>query len=895
MIRFLLLTFILQLVLMPLHSQEVRLGLPVGHTGGITSAKFSPNGKFIVSSSIDNSAILWDSKLGKAIHRFDGHSNGIYTTNFSHDGSYVATASADSTAKVWEVKSGSLYKTLYGHRGEVTCVVFSNDGKSIYTSSTDNNIHIYDLETGALKKQLTGHTDEISTIAISKDNKFMVSASDDYTAKVWDLNTGSIIHSFELDLPVSDVIISPDCKSIATLTKDRSIKIWDVAFGQVIMSLDSHYDFITSVAFSHDSKFLLTSSDDRTINIWNLANGELYRTIEGHQDRVHSASFSYNSELILSSSEDGTVRVWDASNGNLLLNSYIGLVTFASFNPEGKYFLTYSENCNDITVWDTEKGNLICHLVGNTNEVNSASISPNGKEILATYQVKYSLGQNDKMTKRWNLCSGKMRNSMVDVDWGKPLFSPEGSKIISVYHTGTAIIYDALTEEIIVKNHLPEAYSDFIFNSTVLSPDGESILTGFWGNTLRIYETLSGNLELILNGHNSRVNSAAYSQDGKYIISASDDGTAKIWNESSGVILGEIKCKGQMYHAIFSPNNQRIITSSGYDGLKSWTLNGEQYLNNWTISGVQIPFIVFDQNGENLIYPLGNNAEVRSVSNGELLYTLNGHTDAVKSVEFVRDEKRAITASLDGTIIIWNLESKTPIARFIAFNEDGWLAVTNDNYYFGLKKTIEKLYWIVDNTKIYPFEQFDLKYNRPDIVLERLGYASLELIDAYYRAYQKRLKKMGFTEEQLSGEFHIPESAIENFEYMPVIEEKDIEIDLNFNDSKYKLDRYNIWINDVPVFGMTGKSLRNENTDTYKTKEHIVLNEGRNKIQVSCLNEKGAESYKETVEITYTPKTSEKHDLYFVAVSVSEYEDAQFNLKYAVKDGRDMVKLFSEN
>ncbi|MBP7077183.1 MAG: caspase family protein [Bacteroidales bacterium] len=130
---------------------------------------------------------------------------------------------------------------------------------------------------------------------------------------------------------------------------------------------------------------------------------------------------------------------------------------------------------------------------------------------------------------------------------------------------------------------------------------------------------------------------------------------------------------------------------------------------------------------------------------------------------------------------------------------------------------------------------------------------------------------------------------------MPVIDEKDIEIDLNFNDSKYKLDRYNIWINDVPVFGMTGKSLRNENTDTYKTKEHIVLNEGRNKIQVSCLNEKGAESYKETVEITYTPKTSEKHDLYFVAVSVSEYEDAQFNLKYAVKDGRDMVKLFSEN
>jgi len=178
-------------------------------------------------------------------------------------------------------------------------------------------------------------------------------------------------------------------------------------------------------------------------------------------------------------------------------------------------------------------------------------------------------------------------------------------------------------------------------------------------------------------------------------------------------------------------------------------------------------------------------------------------------------------------------------------------------------------------------------------VLERLGNPNKELILAYHQAYVKRLKKMGFEEEDLGDDFHIPESVIENFEYMPIIEEEGIEIDLNFKDSKYNLDRYNIWINDVPLFGIQGQSLKEMKTDQYSVTEKITLSKGNNKIQLSCMNEKGAESYKETVEITYEPEIETKPDLYIVAVSVSEYEQSDMNLKYAVKDGRDLVNYYS--
>ncbi len=169
------------------------------------------------------------------------------------------------------------------------------------------------------------------------------------------------------------------------------------------------------------------------------------------------------------------------------------------------------------------------------------------------------------------------------------------------------------------------------------------------------------------------------------------------------------------------------------------------------------------------------------------------------------------------------------------------------------------------------------------------------LINTYHQAYQKRLKRMGFKEEDLNGDFHIPESNIKNFEYMPVIDIDEINIELNFKDSKYNLDRYNIWINDVPILGVRGKSLKGLQTDSVFISETVKLSQGSNKIQISCLNVVGAESYKETVEITYEPKQPTKPNLYIVALSVSEYQQNEMNLKYAIKDGRDIANLYAQN
>jgi hypothetical protein len=339
-------------------------------------------------------------------------------------------------------------------------------------------------------------------------------------------------------------------------------------------------------------------------------------------------------------------------------------------------------------------------------------------------------------------------------------------------------------------------------------------------------------------------------------------------------------------YAAFSPDGTKIVTSAQvaevWDAESGELLKGIGGHNEWIRSAQ------FDTSSQ-FIYSKEDGIKKWDVKEGNIVRSIPFDGDCL-DMNFEND---LVIFHKNSLLTLYDLENEKEIFSWVAIDSTDYLVKTPDGYYLATKNALKWISFKLNN-KTYSFEQFDLKYNRPDIVLSRLGRASQDLIDAYHQAYIKRIKRMGFTEEQLSGEFHVPETQIENFEYMPVIDESEIELELNFNDSKYNLDRYNIWINDVPVFGMYGKSLRGEQSNTYSVNETISLSKGDNKIQVSCLNEKGAESYKETEFITYEPKKSEKPSLYVVAVSVSEYQDKSMNLEYSVKDGREIAELYSQ-
>jgi antitoxin component YwqK of YwqJK toxin-antitoxin module len=295
------------------------------------------------------------------------------------------------------------------------------------------------------------------------------------------------------------------------------------------------------------------------------------------------------------------------------------------------------------------------------------------------------------------------------------------------------------------------------------------------------------------------------------------------------------------------------------------------------------------------------NQEIQYLENIQISKTINFDEDIkIKAMSVSQtkiDKDIFVVGDQLRRLILQNRVKKKIIEQYVFFdiNEEGnYLFMTPDQFYMG-SKDIKDIVFFKKGDEYFEFNQFDLKYNRPDIILDRLGYADSSLISAYHQAYLKRLKKMNFTEDMLKDDFHLPEIKIENFEEMPTImDQGSIDIKLDLKDSKYKLDRINVWVNDVAVYGTNGISLRDKAVQEYKTNLKVNLVKGKNKVQVSVLNQAGAESYKETFEIE-CKVGKDKPNLYLITIGESKFKQANYNLTYAAKDAHDVATLFTKS
>jgi len=222
-----------------------------------------------------------------------------------------------------------------------------------------------------------------------------------------------------------------------------------------------------------------------------------------------------------------------------------------------------------------------------------------------------------------------------------------------------------------------------------------------------------------------------------------------------------------------------------------------------------------------------------------------------------------------------------------AKDSDDWLIFTNDGYWDSSRNGGE-LVAMVQGMDVWNIDQFAVRNNRPDIILQRLGSDNQELIDNFYSQYQKRLTRLGLTEADILGSYDTPEAEI--LESVQNGKTVDLKFKLNVSNQSNVLYRYNIYVNDVPLFGSYGK----ETSDTQQTiTEQIELTSGENKIEVSCMNNRGAEAYRDLVYASYDKAV--KGNLYYLGFGVSDYADPNIrNLHYADNDIMDQAALFSK-
>lgn len=265
------------------------------------------------------------------------------------------------------------------------------------------------------------------------------------------------------------------------------------------------------------------------------------------------------------------------------------------------------------------------------------------------------------------------------------------------------------------------------------------------------------------------------------------------------------------------------------------------------------------------------------------------HHAEITSITLSNDSTRMFTADEAGQITIWDARSLQPIVYIYHVDDTEspeYIILTPDHYY---KSTpdISKYINFVKDGQPYAFEQFDLRNNRPDIVLSRLG-GDPDEIEILNKAWKKRLRRAGISEESLSSDYHVPTTTVVNRNTIPLITaDGAISLDVAFTDSEFDLSEISVTINGVPVLN---PSKRRVTGRTHRLTEQLVLATGNNEIAIWCTNTKGASSLRETFNVTYTPPVPHKPDLYIIAAGVSDYADSRYNLGYAAKDANDVAE-----
>lgn len=291
-------------------------------------------------------------------------------------------------------------------------------------------------------------------------------------------------------------------------------------------------------------------------------------------------------------------------------------------------------------------------------------------------------------------------------------------------------------------------------------------------------------------------------------------------------------------------------------------------------------------------------AEVRSHADHRLLSTDRSHIVKVGEVCFRPQHSQLAVLGIDGTIALVSYRTRLPALKMAHIHNPllktgGFALVTAQNYYLAPPTAVAQLHY-AHGVNTYSFEQFDLRYNRPDKVLEALGAPDTALVGNFRRAYHKRLRRLHVDTTTLASGV-VPVARIANRNELPVAQDlPTLTLHIRASDAQVPLTHLQIWVNEVPVFGSRGHRLPKRTSLSLDTTVVVTLSDGSNRIETSVTNAKGAESYRTPFFTDYTPDEPSGYRLFFVGIGINRFAEPGHNLQWSVKDIRDLTDGFAE-
>jgi WD40 repeat protein len=225
-------------------------------------------GRYVATAGYDNQLILWDAERKTPLQRA-AHDHLANQVAFSPDGRFLVSSSSDHTARLWSVPELKLLAVMAEQRDDVEMSAFHPSRELIATASRDHCLRVYDFN-GRLVHCFEGHRADVISTAWSSDGRELISSSDDGTIKRWSLERGALVDDIDLGGVETDTIAITREGVIFAGNDEGQIVVIDASGTHLT---DAHEAGIKRLVYQADEHLLVSLSYDRTLRIWSTKEG----------------------------------------------------------------------------------------------------------------------------------------------------------------------------------------------------------------------------------------------------------------------------------------------------------------------------------------------------------------------------------------------------------------------------------------------------------------------------------------------------------------------------------------------------------------------------------------------------------------------------------------------
>ena len=530
---------------------------------GLTSARLDRDGAFV--------AVCRAQPFVQMVHVATGQVHEELTTDFAVIDAGWTAPDQRSIICVGAGNDGvlvqrALLKLWGGIIDGATSVTLSPDQQFAFCGGTDGTIRQWNLTdanpaNGEPVKTFVGHAASVTELHVSPNGLLLCSVSDDKTLRIWKIDDGSLVHAIEHPKAVASVSVSPDSTRVVTGCDDGRMRLWDLTTGQLLETFAEHTaeTAMQCVRYLSDGQTIVSSGDDKSLISLRTT---VSRAIAVHTGATRSMVAYNGGTHVISAGDDAKVVLTNLATSNQDREFTVGdqkpLIVAA--RPDAQRIAAGCE-AGKILVWNSIDGTKTLQVLNVNAAVTAMTWSPDNRKLaVSTTKNTIHIFAPSVQSVQPPVELILHQQFTVSSPVNRLLFAADSRSVWTALADGQIEEWAyAGLEQRLQFNHGGPVYG------VAVTHDGATVVSCSTDQTVRVWDTLTGQQKFQLNGHVGAIHAVALSPDETFAVSSGADGTLRLWDIVGGQQLKQLSTYDATMYSIAVHPQGALIAAAGAD------------------------------------------------------------------------------------------------------------------------------------------------------------------------------------------------------------------------------------------------------------------------------------------------------------------------------------------